>query len=143
MIYSKYFTSNDIELILSKENLFTFKYHVVITFPNIVNIDDFIQVLYKNLDTGNFFLFCWHCNTNRKYKKSSNPHPRRKHLHIILFTNSKYDYFKYDTKITDIYDLFGLLEYIHDGHHIIKNRYFKDKSNVFRELLRNLRISNK
>ncbi|MFA9374697.1 MAG: hypothetical protein ACERKK_11145 [Poseidonibacter sp.] len=142
MIYNEYFTTEDESYLFSKENGFKYKYHVVVTFPNIVSIDNYIDALYEHLNTNSFFIYAWHCTTKRKYKKPSNPHPRKKHLHLILFSNSEFNFIKYDTTITSIYNLSGLLEYIHDGHHIIHKKYFNIKSSVFREKLTNLRISN-
>ena len=142
MAYNKFYTKIIENYILDSANDYNYKYHIVITFPNVANTDDYISSIYEYLNNTSFFLFAWHCNTNRKYKKASNHHPRKKHIHMILFTNSEFNFKKYNTTITDIYYLFGVLEYIHDGHHIIKKRYFNIKTFYnFREIFKNLRIS--
>lgn len=120
MTYNKFYTKIIEDYILDSANDYKYKYHIVITFPNVANTDDYISSVYEYLNNTSFFLFAWHCNTNRKYKKASNHHTRKKHIHMILFTNSEFNLKKYDTTITDIYYLYGVLEYIHDGHHIIK-----------------------
>ncbi len=143
MIYNEYFRTEDEEYLYYKQSQHRYRYHVVVTFPNFANVDNYINSLYKHLHNKKFFVYGWHCNTFKKFKKASNPHPRKKHLHIILFSNSEFDFIKYDTSITNIYNLKGLLDYIHDGHHIIHKKYFNIKSRSFREVLKNLRVSQK
>ncbi len=142
MGYNKYFTKEDESYIYSKQYSYQFQYHVIVTFPNIANVNKYMDNLYESLNTKTFFLYAWHCKTKRKYKKKSNQHPRRKHLHLILFSNSTFDYSKYDTLKVEIFHLEKLLDYIHDGHHTISKKYFNMKSSQFREVLKNLRISN-
>lgn len=141
MIYNKYFTTEDEKYLYSRQSRYKHRYHVVVTFPNIASIDKYMQSLYENINAKRFYIYGWHCNTLRKYKKSSNSHPRKKHLHIVLFSSREFEYEKFDTKITRIYDLKNLLEYIHDGHHIIHKKYFKIKSISFKEQLKSLKIS--
>ena len=143
MQYNKYFTTEDEIQILSTNNTYKYQYHIIVTFPNIAKVDKYIDGIYKHLEYIKCSLFSWHCNTHRKYKKTSNRHTRKKHLHIALFTDSRFEYIKYDTKIVEIYDLVGLLDYIiHDGHHIIHQKYYKLNSMSFRDVLKGLRVSN-
>lgn len=143
MQYNKYFTIEDEIQILSLSNTYKYQYHIIVTFPNIASVDKYIDRLYKHLEYVKCSLFSWHCNTSRKYKKASNSHTRKKHLHMILFSDNKFSFNKYDTAVIEIYDLKGLIDYIiHDNHHIINKNYYKQNSISFREVLKNLRVSN-
>lgn len=63
MTYNKFYTKIIEDYILDSANDYKYKYHIVITFPNVANTDDYISSVYEYLNNTSFFLFAWHCNT--------------------------------------------------------------------------------
>lgn len=118
------------------------KIHLTITFknssPSGLHIYSLIRFLHsKNLD---FKFFSWTCRAKRKEETRKNSHLKsREHAHIIIYSkediNSHIDaYFnefnKYPEHIeqhytTKIYEIEGLIKYIHDGHHKIYQSIYK------------------
>lgn len=150
MEFNEYFTETDLNNINTTNTKFNYSYHLVVTFPNIANIDKYINKLNDFLNNKNYHYYCWHCNTSKKFKKSNNPHKRRKHIHLVLFTSINLDinFFTnigYDIDLKPIYDLDGILKYIHDGHHILHNNYYNSNTiaeNV-RDRISRLRLSDR
>ncbi len=141
MEFNKFFTQSDYQNITNTNTKFDSSIHLVVAFPNIANVDNYIKKLYKflfsNYNIG-FKVFAWKCYTKRG-KKTNNPHPRQKHLHIIIFLNGipfsadslKSSCGNYpDTRVIDIYDLNGVINYIHDGHHLLDSNYYSSLSSV-------------
>ena len=62
MLYNKYFTRENEIQILSTNNTYKYQYHIIITFPNIANVDKYIDGLYEHLKYVKYSLFSWHCS---------------------------------------------------------------------------------
>lgn len=118
------------------------KIHLTITFknssPSGLHIYSLIRFLHsQNLD---FKFFSWTCRAKRKEEQKINSHKiGREHAHIIIYSkediNSHIDaYFNQindynehieQYHITKIYEIEGLIKYIHDGHHKIYQSIYK------------------
>lgn len=154
MIFNEYFSKDNLNQILNSNSKFKYSYHVTITFNNRSNLENYIKNFNSNFQNLDFKYFAWQCFTSKKFKRADNVHKRRKHIHMILFSNSKIDFNSnfnnklkiYDTKIKNIDYIDGVIEYIHNGHHIIHDNFYnqnlnKDNSNkrALRDILRSLR----
>lgn len=118
------------------------KIHLTITFkkssPSGLHIHNLIRFLHsQNLD---FKFFSWTCRAKRKEETRKNSHIKsREHAHIIIYSKTSIDssisaYFDIFNKykehieqyyITQIYEIEGLIKYIHDGHHKIYQSVYK------------------
>ena len=118
------------------------KIHLTITFkkssPSGLHIYNLIRFLHsQNLD---FKFFSWTCRAKRKEEQKINSHKvGKEHAHIIIYSKTSIDssisaYFDIFNKykehieqyyITQIYEIEGLIKYIHDGHHKIYQSIYK------------------
>lgn len=55
MTYNKFYTKIIEDYILDSANDYKYKYHIVITFPNVANTDDYISSVYEYLNNTSFF----------------------------------------------------------------------------------------
>jgi hypothetical protein len=144
MVYNDYFTPQDQKYINNNSYFYKFKTHLTITFNRNLKKDYYylhqlVNFLHsKDLD---FKFFGWDCKAKKKKRKNSHIQTR-KHAHIIIFSKNDVngyldDFFKEiaqdselkgnieDYHTSKIYDINGMLEYIHDGHHDIYKTVYK------------------
>lgn len=148
MIYSEFFTQEHHKHINNQYFINRKKIHLTITFNKSNDFNKrYIFQLSKFLSKLNIQhnLYGWICGTKRKYKRAKNPHPRKEHAHIIIYSKVKLNnlidkFFNdlinsgvngvYSYDIAKIYDVEGLLSYLHDGHHIYESSYYKNKNKI-------------
>ena len=148
MEYNKYFTPDNQINILEDEALYKNAFHLTITFSNFTNLDLYFEKLNKVFAVYTYKYYAWYCYTK---DKPNNGHRKKKHVHLILLSDSNfmnYDLLnkigKYNNhfSLINVDETINVLDYIHDGHHIIHDKYYfsniNDKS--FREILRDLRV---
>lgn len=148
MIYTDFFNQEHHKHISNQYFINKKKIHLTITFHKGNDFNKrYIFQLSKFLSKLNIQhnLYGWICGTKRKYKRATNPHPRKEHAHIIIYSRVKLNnlidkFFNdlinsgvngvYSYDIAKIYDIEGLLSYLHDGHHIYESSYYKYKNKI-------------
>ena len=148
MIYSEFFNQEHHKHISNQYFINKNKIHLTITFNKSNDFNKrYIIALSKFLTQKSIQhnLYGWICGTKRKYKRATNPHPRKEHAHIIIYSKVKLNnlidkFFNdlinsgvngvYSYDIAKIYDIEGLLAYLHDGHHIYESSYYKCKNKI-------------
>lgn len=150
MVYNDYFTPQDQKYINNNSYFYKNKTHLTITFTRNFKKDYYylhqlVNFLHsKNLD---FKFFGWDCKAKKQKRKNSHIQTR-KHAHIIILSKIDInehldDFFKEmatnselmanieDYHTSKIYDINGMLEYIHDGHHDIYKTVYKVNNTLF------------
>jgi len=143
VIYSEFFNQEHHKHISNQYFINKNKIHLTITFNKSNDFNKrYIIALSKFLTQKSIphNLYGWICGTKRKYKRATNPHPRKEHAHIIIYSKVKLNnlidkFFNdltsngingvYSYDMTKIYDIEGLLSYLHDGHHIYECSNYK------------------
>lgn len=145
MVYNDYFTIQDHKLIHNKSYFYQFKTHLTITFNrNLSEQYHYLHDLINFLNSQNvkFEFYGWNCKARNKQKRKNSHNQARKHAHIAIFSkkdiNEHLDAFfaniaqnselkahieQYHTN--KINEIDGLLNYIHDKHHIIYKTVYK------------------
>lgn len=118
------------------------KIHLTITFKNSSPSGHHIYSLIRFLHSQNldFKFFSWTCRAKKKEETRKNSHLKsREHAHIIIYSKTSAEshidaYFDIFNKypehieqyhITKIYEIEGLLKYLHNGHHKIYQSIYK------------------
>ena len=143
--YSIFFDKEHHKYINNQFYLNKKKIHLTITFkksaPSGLHIHNLIRFLHsQNLD---FKFFSWTCRAKRREEQKINSHKvGREHAHIIIYSkediNSLIDAYFYQISeyyehieqyhIGEIYEIEGLIQYLHNGHHKIYQSIYKIKN---------------
>lgn len=134
MLYNKYFTLKNHKSIIKQSLTINNYYHLILNFTNQRNQNQkkVIDKIVKNLPQGTK-IFGWACGTKKKFIVGEKNHKKTPHIHLIVMSDDELtiDNIKLLNNTIKIVlkpitsNINDVLKYIHDGHHIIKNKYYR------------------